>query len=65
MSYGYILYIDEKPSTNPVNTLVEAKQLAAPHIINRRSLKIVSLVQLAPSQTWVYDYPEEDWVEQS
>ncbi|MDQ3773657.1 MAG: hypothetical protein M3461_04410 [Pseudomonadota bacterium] len=61
---GYVLYIDEKPTTNPVNTLEEARQLAAPHIMNRGRLKIESLVAPAPSQIWIYDYHENDWVEQ-
>jgi hypothetical protein len=61
---GYVLYTDDKPTTNPVNTLEEAKQLAAPHIMNKRPLKIASFVAPVPSQIWIYDYDENDWVEQ-
>jgi hypothetical protein len=60
---GYMVYIDDK-STRVVDTLEEAKHLAAPYIVNRRSPRIESLVAPAPSQIWIYDFDIEDWVEQ-
>lgn len=58
-----MVYIDDKP-TSVVNSLEEAKQLAEPHIVNRLSLRIESLVAPAPSQIWIYDHRITDWVEQ-
>lgn len=59
---GYMLYINDNPEA-PVYSLNEAKQSAAPHILNRASLRIESFVAPAPSQIWTYDYKEMDWVE--
>ncbi len=57
----YMLYINDRPQA-PVNSLEEAKQLAAQHI--EQSLKIVCSAAPAASQIWTYDPLKKDWVEQ-
>lgn len=61
---NYMLYVDEKP-TRVVNSLEEARQLAAPHVAKKIPLKIESYVAPAPSQIWIYDYSLDDWVKQA
>ncbi len=60
---GYMLYINDKPEA-PVNSLKEAQHSAAPHMLNKPSLRIESFVAPAQSQTWIYDHQIKDWVEQ-
>jgi hypothetical protein len=61
---GYMVYVDEKPTSSVVNSLKEAKEFAAPYIVNGPSIRIESFVAPAPSQIWIYDYQIKDWVEQ-
>lgn len=61
---GYLVYIDEKPTSDFVDSIEDAKQFAAPFIVNKPSLRIESFVAPAPSQILIYDHQINEWVEQ-
>ena len=62
---GVQLLVDKKPIAPLCDSLEEAKQLAEPYIIEKRAISIERGASPAAMQTWIYDYKEQDWVEQN
>lgn len=57
------LLIDDVPIGLP-DSLEQAKKSAEPYIAEKRRVSIERGSTTAPMQTWIYDYQEQDWVEQ-
>lgn len=60
---GIALLVDDKLIGMP-ESVEQAKKVAEPYIIEQRKISIKQGSTVAPMQIWIYDYKEQDWVEQ-
>ena len=57
----FILFVDDQ-LVGHFDNLVDAQQKGEEHIGSKSNLRIESLVEPAPSQTWRFDYDVKSWV---
>lgn len=60
---GIALLVDDKP-IGMSESVEQAKKFAEPYITEQRKISIEQGSTAAPMRKWIFDYEEQDWVEQ-